>query len=347
MNTQLKQYIFPAFVGFLIGVVLTSALAYVWKVKEHSRKFPVSTLFSKDDGFKFIKPSLFSQFTSQEDSLGWYPYEVDLKKEVQSIIDKNSDIEVGFYFHDLSNLSWFGINENQGFIPASLLKVPMAISYYKLHESNPNLFQEKILYQGMDYDKMQNINTPTNITPGNEYTVKQLLDEMIINSDNNALQLLYSYKKESLKQVFSDLQTPLPDNDIDIAQSDFLSTKDLGKFFLILYNSTYLNQKNSEELLELLSTTSYSDGLRAGVPSDVTVSHKFGERTLSVGDKTVKEFHDCGIVYLPGKPYKLCMMSKGDDLEKLQSVVREISKTVYDRMAAQKTTSQINKFITD
>src|SRR6185436_5295057 len=88
--------------------------------------------------------------------------------------------------------------------------------------------------------------------------------------------------------------------------------------FRALYNGTYLSHDASEKALELLSRTKFSDGIVAGVPKETTVSHKFGERTLSLNTSSINELHDCGIVYYPGHPYFLCIMTKGtSDFEEL------------------------------
>ena len=116
---------------------------------------------------------------------------------------------------------------------------------------------------------------------------------MIIDSDNNALELLYEFRKDRLKEVFEDLKAPLPDSRDNIATQDFLSPKEMAKFFLVLYNGSYLKKIDSDEALQLLSKVKYKDGLVAGVPSDVVVSHKYGERKITVPNGDVhNEFHD-------------------------------------------------------
>ena len=84
----------------------------------------------------------------------------------------------------------------------------------------------------------------------------------------------------------------------------------------------------SEKLLSILSKTEYKGGLVAGVPDNIIVSHKFGERVI--GD--VYQLHDCGIVYYPNNPYLLCVMTKGTEFTKLEKVIQDISGMVYQDM---------------
>lgn len=289
--------------------------------------------------YKFIKPLLDVGYANQEDSLNRFPLHRRIKSSVQEEIDKYPDVKVGFYFNDLSNAGWFGINEDEKFIPASLLKLPMLISYYKLRETELNLFDQQITYQGNDYNSSRNLDENNSIISGNTYTIKQLIDAMIIDSDNNALEMLYAYKQEALANIFEDLDAPLPKDRLSLAQSDFLSPKDMSKFFIVLYNASYLKKADSEEALELLSRVNYKEGLVKGVSSDVVVSHKYGERIIPLGNgENEYEFHDCGIVYLDNNPYKLCVMTKGKglDLNKSAGIISNISKIVYEGIATGK-----------
>ncbi len=336
MNSNTKKLAFFLLIGFTAGAGTVGLLRFgnAGLVDKYLGKPPTTSIYDTNEGSKFIKPLLLTEYDSQDESLAWYPYEQKIKDEVQAEISRHPEIEVGFYYHDLSNLSWFGINENEKFIPASLLKLPMLISYYKLRESDPTIFDQTINYKGENFNDKKNLGQSNNIVPGGTYTVKHLLDEMIINSDNNALELLFAYKRDILKNLFDDLQTPLPEQSTELATDSYLSARDYGKFFLILYNASYLNRKDSEEVLEMLSKINFKDGLTGSLPDDVVVSHKFGERIIAGnGNDAIQEFHDCGIVYFPNKPYKICIMTKGHDLVKQQELVREISKIIYYRIS--------------
>jgi hypothetical protein len=69
----------------------------------------------------------------------------------------------------------------------------------------------------------------------------------------------------------------------------------------------------------------------AGVPPEIVVSHKFGERHFE-GDVEIEQLHDCGIVYKPNHPYMLCIMTRGHDVRTLAPVIAQISKMVYSHV---------------
>lgn len=340
MNKKIVLQFGAVFIlGLILGGLVIPKFLFKTHEKPKSGSLGVSYLTQDNLQFKFIKPLLDVGYVNQEDSLRQFPLLARMKKDVQEEIDKYPDVEVGFYFNDLNNAGWFGVNEDEKFIPASLLKLPMLISYYKLRESEPNLFEQTILVKGTNLNPNRTVAEASRIEPDKTYSVGELLNAMIVDSDNNALDVLYQYKKDSLKDIFEDLKTPLPDTKKDLALKDFLSPRDMSKFFLVLYNGSYLMKKDSDEALRLLSTVKYQDGIVAGVPSDVVVSHKYGEREVSIGNGTeANEFHDCGIIYYSKSPYKLCIMTKGKDLkvEKSSQIIAKLSKIIYQDIAAGK-----------
>ena len=84
----------------------------------------------------------------------------------------------------------------------------------------------------------------------------------------------------------------------------------------------------SEKAIALIADADYNKGIEAGVPVDIEVAHKFGEREFETGG--LKQFHDCGIVYYPNNPYLLCVMTRGWAIDKLQDTISTISKMVYE-----------------
>ena len=88
----------------------------------------------------------------------------------------------------------------------------------------------------------------------------------------------------------------------------------------------------SEKALRLLSQPFFKKGLIAGLPANIPIAKKFGERSFSAApaDPTSqKELHDCGIIYYPSHPYLLCVMTKGNNFDRLADTIKDISQTVY------------------
>lgn len=325
--------------GCLLGGLIVFGFAHHHGRPRSNTASPYKTnlanIRQNNTAYTFIKPLLNSEYDTKEESAQLYPYLNDIQSTITDALRKHPQIVTGVYYRDLTNSAWTGVHEDDKFVPASLLKVPMIISYYKLQETEPTLFDEKIIFNGQDLNNVKNLGEPGNIRPGNTYTVKELLHEMIVNSDNNALELLYQFRKDALPSIFQDLDTPLPSNRKDIALTDYLSPQEDSKFFVVLYNASYLDRKSSEEVLHTLSETNFKDGIVAGSPPNTLVSHKFGERVVEEnGIATGQEFHDCGIIYYPGKPYFLCVMTKGNNLADQEAVARDVSSEVFKVVSA-------------
>jgi beta-lactamase class A len=81
--------------------------------------------------FTFISPDLNCIEDPQDQT-------VALEQSVTSVV--HDDVLIGeadrvsVFYRDLNNKQWFGVNENDRFAPGSLLKLPLAIAYFKSSE---------------------------------------------------------------------------------------------------------------------------------------------------------------------------------------------------------------------
>lgn len=229
--------------------------------------------------------------------------------------------EVSVYVRDLTNGPWFGINYREKFSPASLLKIPTMLCYLKLAEKDPSILEKKLTLTRPVDTYAQTIPPEDPIVFGREYTVQNLIERMIVQSDNVAKEMLcMAVGEDALLEVYHDLGMDVPRMD------DYLTVKDYASFFRIMYNGSYISWRLSEWALGLLLETGMRDGIRAGVSASVPVASKFGERVCADG---LVQFHECGIVYFPGSPYILCVMTRGTDLRELEKVVAGISRIIY------------------
>jgi beta-lactamase class A len=284
-----------------------------------------------NDGYKFINPLLDvgpgKQLSDRRAT--------ETKKKIKEFIDRKNNaadarVEASVYYRDLNNGPWFGINEKETYIPASLLKLPLLIAYLKIAEKDPSIFEKEL---SCDVDVCVNdyqvaFSPEKSLVFGEKYKVFDLLERMIIDSDNGAKNLLFLNIDEALvAQVFIDLGVTVPAPE---KTSDFLSTKEYASFFRILYNASYLNREMSDFALFLLSRSNFDIGLDAGVPEGVTVANKFGERHI-IAMEPVFQLHDCGIIYHSKTPYLLCIMTRGgSSFEELSGYISGISKIVYE-----------------
>jgi len=255
-------------------------------------------------------------------------FEKSLRDTLDSLTNQGKITLASVYFRHMMDGAWIGINETEKFTPASLLKVPNMIAILKEAETDPTILTKQFAYtktytEGTPYflpDKSLELNK--------SYTVDDLLTYMVKYSDNEAMYLLRnSFDASLFNRLYTDLDIAVPDDNIS---DDFMTVKTYASFFRILFNASYLSIPMSEKALALLTETSFSKGLVAGVPKDVIVAHKFGERTYT--DDNTKQLHDCGIVYAPNNPYLLCIMTRGDNFDTLADVIKTISSSVWNEV---------------
>lgn len=315
MTLKIKIYILSLgifLIGFLFGYFIFS------KNTQINQNFTESHDFSTN--LKYISPLL---------NCGNPPSNTltDLKQKVIDTIEKQNLNHVSVYFRDLNNGPWFGIDETELFSPASLVKVPLAIAYYKQAETDPAILKKIITNTLKNDNSEQNIKPEKTIIPNQQYSIKELIELMIVYSDNSSYDLLIeNIDGQTLKQVYLNLGINL-DKAMENPAGNIISVKNYASFFRILFNASYLNPQFSNELLTMLTRTTFNKGLVAGIDQGTDVAHKFGERYFA--NTNERQLHDCGIVYTPQKPYLICIMTRGTDFNTLTQSIKSISSTIH------------------
>lgn len=267
-----------------------------------------------------------------------------IKEAVEEFIGNRLNREwaasVNVYFRELNDGPWFTIGEMENFHPASLLKVPLMMAVLKQAETDPTILKKNVRFDNPELKEVPNPAAKP-MEFGRTYSVEELLRQMIVYSDNVATFLLgNTVDLGILSRTYRDLGLTNPyyrvsGTRIVMASSDYMiSAYAYASFLRILYNASYLSERMSDKALRLLAETDFKRGLVAGVPQHVKVAHKWGAH-LSGANQEVKQLHDCGIVYYPGHPYLLCVMTSGSSMEYLDDAIREVSRVVYENIETQ------------
>lgn len=277
-------------------------------------------------GYKLTRPLLMLDRECDDESLR------PLRLKVQSYIDQMTREGVcesaSVYFRMLDNGRNFSVNEN-AYSPGSMMKVVTLIAYLKMAEHQPQLLDKRFVFTG----KMAGLPAPTITTwvglkPGVSYSVNQLLEFMIVQSDNDATAMLNANLDMSVyNQVLEALELPIPDPH----QPDYpLTTESMSRFFRLLYNASFLSPEMSDKALQLLTESKFRDGIVRNTPEWVTVAHKFGEKNLD-GSFQLSEG---GIFFTGSLDYVLIVMTRGTDNAKLKNILADVSKLVLDDLVA-------------
>lgn len=254
----------------------------------------------------------------------------ELRRSAEEAIRTGVITNYGIYYRELISGPAIALNQEQGFFPASLLKIPVAMWYYKQAETDPDILTQEINFTGPAGVTVEYFMPQETIHERNRYTIEELIEYMLIYSDNNATQILTEYAggRDRINEVYIDVGI----RDIEDYNTYSIDTQTYVAFFRVLYNTEYLNETYSKRILSILSRSAFTAGLTASLPEQVRVAHKFGERAIDTA-KGVGQLHDCGIVYAPGNPYLVCVMTQGHAYDAMARFISSVSASIYEATA--------------
>lgn len=251
-----------------------------------------------------------------------------LKERIANVL-KNSSHKgyYGVYFEDLNTGAGIGVNEQEGFLPASLLKLPIMVAILKKIEAGELSLDKQVTLAPKDIDLRWG--SLGRRGAGYQTTIKEMLSYLIRESDNTAATALLRFitPQECARVIITVGISPklYQGNEVTV------SPKQYSNMLRSIYHAEYLNRIFSELCLSIMSDTDYNKQLPAGLPSDIKISHKYGEYHLS-GEQN--GYNDCGIIHYPDKPYMLCVMSRNNTKDEAEKNISEISKVVYEYVRA-------------
>lgn len=306
-------------------IFLFIIILLVYKIYHKNNTGSSHIVHDKSISYNLTNPILDCEIDNQNDSSTLYLDKVN--DEIDDLKSKYNVKYVSLYFRDLNNGPWVGVNEKEDFSPASLLKVPVLISFLHQAEYDPTILDKKVKILPSDINqviKPNIVSSDDRLIINNEYSLLEIAKRMIQKSDNDAvLVLLRNINKSYIEDIFEAIGLEFKGT----ANENLIRVKDYASFFRILFNSSYLDREMSELALEILLETEYKNGIVAGVPEGINVAHKFGERSIN-GNMDI-QLHDCGVVYYPDKPYIICVMTRDDDFKQQEKLISELSKYVY------------------
>lgn len=245
-----------------------------------------------------------------------------IREKLHDLFEKEELSYTSLYFEYLNTGANISINQDVRILPASLIKVPLAMAVMKkIEKGDWKLYNELILTkEDRDNEWWDVYKRPI----GTPISIQDLIEEMLLNSDNTAYRILYrNLSMDEVRDVFVALGL---DDFFD--QEWKITAKEYTRLLRSLYTANYLNLDHSQFLLEVLSRTTYDEYLGQGVPEDAIFSHKIGENT----QKTV--ILDAGLVYIGDRVYLISMsmdyQKEWITREKALELFGYVSRTIYN-----------------
>lgn len=329
MANDYKSFKLIIFVLFLILTVLIFSIGVLLGYQIKKPPKTISTQEYKSD-YPYLSDNTY--YKNPDDTIISFK---SLKTELETYIlyDKK---RVGVYFEYLPSGTSIGVNDDITLTGASLFKIPFVMQTYKLAEENKINLNDKITINNQDIDTTWGNLGYTGL--GQEYKIKDLIYEIVVNSDNTAFNALYHNAGKSFPEdLFNELDLDLPKVSEDYVISTDTSPRQYSKILKSLFYSSYLNRESSNEILTLMTQIKDGQGLRSDIPENVKIAHKIGIKSANPNHE-MHFLSDCGIIYIPKRPYILCMMVQEDDITAIK-YMNTISDKVYDHVSSAKTSS--------
>lgn len=249
-----------------------------------------------------------------------------LEAGLKSILDKVPG-KVGFYYKDLITGTRIGFNENEAFIAASVIKIPVLIEV--LRQIEEGQIKKEDLVEIKSEDKMPSFGALTYMHDGLRVTVEDLYTLMIIHSDNTATNILI--KMVGMENVNSTLRklacnvTTLNRLLFDMeakkkGQENYISPYEIGYLLERVFKKELISKPISEEIERVLMMQKVRHKIPYLLPKNVIIGHKTGE------DDNIT--HDVGIVYSE-RPFIFCFASNETDVIKAEEALREMALICY------------------
>jgi beta-lactamase class A len=160
---------------------------------------------------------------------------------------------------------------------------------------------------------------------GNEYTIQDLLEKLLVYSSNPAYTML---KRQVTTAELAEIVNAVGLEELFTPEGK-VSAKEYSRLFRALYVASYLKPENSQKLLANMQKSSTESFLRAGLPKDIAFAHKWGENSY------YNVHSDSGVVYASKRPYLITVMIQpkanrvSTASEYSRSLMKEISEKSY------------------
>ncbi len=233
------------------------------------------------------------------------------------------DLEYGFEFRH---------NEDELFASASLAKVPIMVAAFKAsNEGLLDLDKEMALTRR---DVLPGSGNLRFMSPGTEFTLRELVDLMVSISDNTATNMVtravgMDYINRAIAEIGMEnsiLSRRVADYDArSRGLENYTTAREMSVIFEDMYRGTLVNQDVSAKSLRYLFDQRSRDRIPGRLPGDVPVAHKTGlERGVC---------HDAGIVFDPRGHYLIAVLTRHSNPNSVPSknFIADISLMVYER----------------
>ncbi len=237
---------------------------------------------------------------------------------------------LGFYYKNLVTGFEYGIREEEAYLAASVIKLPLFLHVLKCCEAGEMSLDDRLVVT--DDQKMPSCGGLSLFTGSVEADIRTLCRMMIDLSDNTATNVLISHCTiPAVNETFREwglqatvLRRLLFDSKAAAeGLENTVSPKEMGGLLERLYRGDFISKEVSDLALDVLLHQQINHKLDGKLQGEVDIAHKTGEDTdLS---------NDVGILYAP-QPFILCFTGHDTPRYPWEDLMR---RTAYDLVHCQ------------
>ena len=236
---------------------------------------------------------------------------------------------VAMYYHPLDGGCRQMMNENMPLMAASVIKIPIMVEAFRQFESGKLSPGETHVLR--EEEKMPSCGALNRMHAGLEVTMRDLVELMIVLSDNTATNILIerlgiAHVNETMRALglkATVLRRKLFDKEASAAGlQNTVGARDMGILLEKMYEGTLVSEEASREMLEILKNQKLNGKMPFYIkPRGIACAHKTGE------DDGIT--HDVGIVFAR-KPFVLCMLSNETDVTTYERLIQNIARELAE-----------------
>ena len=236
---------------------------------------------------------------------------------------------VAFYYRPLDGGCAQMYNEMMPVVAASVIKIPIMVEAFRQFESGE--LNPLETYRIKPEDKMPSCGALNRMHDGLEVTMRDLVELMIVLSDNSATNILIdrlgiarvnaTLEAEGLK--VTRLRRKLFDKaGMEAGLSNHVCAREIGLLLERMYAGTLVSPQASTEMLEILRNQKLNGKMPFFLkPRGIACAHKTGE------DDGIT--HDVGVVYAR-RPFVLCMLSEETDVPAFERLIQDVARELAE-----------------
>lgn len=214
---------------------------------------------------------------------------------------------------------------------ASLIKIPIMIEAFNQKNQGKLDFDEIVVIR---HAKTVEGGSVYNLPDGTLLTIGQIVDLMIVQSDNTSANILIDkLGMDNVNTMITSLgckETILQRKMMDFeavkhGRQNYTSVTDIATILNKLYTEKCLDPESDKAMLDIMQRQEDNTVIPAQLPHQLKIAHKTGELDGM--------YYDCGIVYGHSHDYILCMMTENvKDEPHVMYDMSSLSVAIYDKV---------------